>query len=683
MKALRKYAVWIIVGAAIAWQFRAPLIGKVWCFEDIEAYFLPLWSAAARAMRHGIIPTWDLGAWSGQPLVGDPQIGIFYPPNWIWLWVNPLRAYAWLALFHAGVAAAGMAALARARGRSTEAAALAGLALGSSAFLVMELRHSMFGATTAWLPWVLWAVEKYSTEKRLDQLAAGAGALGLAVLAGGWSMLWWGALVIGVYSLGRSPRGLLIMGVVGGALAAVQLFPAMAHARWSPRALGLEYAEASTYAWPSWKYAVTLLLPNWFGSAARGDYGGAPDHWELCGYAVGCVTGILALLSLGRRDRRGERLTLFTMVLLAMVLARGDGTPLHRFLCQHLPFYGSMRCPARALYVWTLIGPILGADGLDWMVERSSRKSLLGTLAVAALALELLVSFRAENPSTGLAAAAARPPAIDWLRANGRAGRTVNDVHLGQRWHNAGLTYQVESAGGYSSLPVWRYLHYLWISNHGAPYPHAHIASDLSAQGLWRLSSPLVDLLGVRWFLAGRDHPPDGRGWTRVFTGPDNVDLWRNDEAFPRGFVVYGARVAHGDEAEARALADPSFKPDRVAIVDRDLGLPESSDAVATPISALYRDSSLDLAVEVVTTRPGVLVLGEVWYPGWRLLLDGKPAELLRVDYALRGVQLPAGQHTVAMAIENTPLAYGAALSLTALALLAGLARVARSRRKR
>jgi uncharacterized membrane protein YfhO len=97
-------------------------------------------------------------------------------------------------------------------------------------------------------------------------------------------------------------------------------------------------------------------------------------------------------------------------------------------------------------------------------------------------------------------------------------------------------------------------------------------------------------------------------------------------------------------------------------------------------MSALFRDSPLDLAVEVTAQKRGVLVFSEIWAPGWKVMVDAKPAELLRVNYALRGVLLEPGHHTVAMAIEDDPLAYGAALSLTALALLAGLLFLARRR---
>ena len=38
-------------------------------------------------------------------------------------------------------------------------------------------------------------------------------------------------------------------------------------------------------------------------------------------------------------------------------------------------------------------------------------------------------------------------------------------------------------------------------------------------------------------------------------------------------------------------------------------------------------------------------------YPeGWQLTIDGEPADLLRVNYALRGVVVPTGTHTVEMA---------------------------------
>jgi hypothetical protein len=168
--------------------------------------------------------------------------------------------------------------------------------------------------------------------------------------------------------------------------------------------------------------------------------------------------------------------------------------------------------------------------------------------------------------------------------------------------------------------------------------------------------------------------------------GDDQIDLWKNREAYPRGFMVYRAEVAPDEAAAARRVADPQFRPDRVAVVERPVpGVPPPTAGEPlpawTPIFGAYRTTSLDLAVEVVAARPGVLVLGEVYYPSWKVLVDGQPAELLRVDYALRGVALGPGPHVVAMAVEDQPLARGGAISLTALALLSGLLLYERRRR--
>ncbi len=666
-----------MVVAAIFFQLRGVLLGRVFFFEDVAAYFGPLFTAAARALRAGHLPSWEPGAFSGQPLLGDPQIGVLYPPHWLaWLTLAPLRAYALLVLAHSLWAAGGAYALARTLGRSRVAAGTSAIALSLSAFFVLETRHLMFLASASFVPWLLLAVVRQIRSGRA--IAGIAVCFALCLLAGGWSMLVFATPVVLIFIVARhrasgaSRDGLLRVGgvalgfVLGAGLAAPQLLPALAHARLSPRALPLASAFATSYAWPSLRYAVTLVAPRWYGDEALGTYVGAPDQWELCGYGAGLVVALLALASLSRRRGRTERLLFVALIGVAMLAALGEQSPLYA-LWRRLPLVGRARCPARALFVYTLIAPLLAADGVDWLRARFRRRARYFVALPLVVAIELLVTFVAENPTVPLREARIVPAVLRAIPRAPSDGRTLLDVHLGQAFHNGGLRWNIESPGGYSSLPLWRYLHLLWIANDRAIYP-GPLAHDLSAQGLWTLDSPLVDLLNVRWLLAPHDRPPSGSGWIALERGADGIDLWRNEEALPRAFVVHGARVVADELSAARAIAAADFDPARQVVVEEPLQLGDEG-AAPEPARLVARDHE-DARYAVTTTASGVLVLSEPHEPSWTVEVDGRPAPLLRVDYALMGVRLEAGTHEVAFTRIDRPLRRGLWISLLSLGMV-------------
>ena len=74
-------------------------------------------------------------------------------------------------------------------------------------------------------------------------------------------------------------------------------------------------------------------------------------------------------------------------------------------------------------------------------------------------------------------------------------------------------------------------------------------------------------------------------------------------------------------------------------------------------------------------TRPAVLRLADLWYPDWKVTVDGKPAPLLRADHALRAVAVPAGEHKIEFRFASRSFTIGFWLSvgctLAALLLLA------------
>ena len=76
------------------------------------------------------------------------------------------------------------------------------------------------------------------------------------------------------------------------------------------------------------------------------------------------------------------------------------------------------------------------------------------------------------------------------------------------------------------------------------------------------------------------------------------------------------------------------------------------------------------MVIDVTTPTDGLLVLSEVYYPGWRAIIDGQSSPILRVDYLLRGIPVPAGQHRVEVRYRPAVFALGAAISGITLGLV-------------
>jgi uncharacterized membrane protein YfhO len=80
-------------------------------------------------------------------------------------------------------------------------------------------------------------------------------------------------------------------------------------------------------------------------------------------------------------------------------------------------------------------------------------------------------------------------------------------------------------------------------------------------------------------------------------------------------------------------------------------------------------------------SAPGFVVLVDAYDPGWRVTVDGRPAEVLRADVALRAVATTAGRHVVEYLYRPRSITGG--LAVSGLALLAAMAVAAGEARRR
>jgi hypothetical protein len=186
----------------------------------------------------------------------------------------------------------------------------------------------------------------------------------------------------------------------------------------------------------------------------------------------------------------------------------------------------------------------------------------------------------------------------------------------------------------------------------------------------------LADLLGLRYIASPVPIDRiDGRlleSDLHLFARTPDAFIYENPRALPRVLFVEQAMAADFE----RILADgiwPEFDPARTVLLEQSAGSPSEVGFSAAPaepavMPAIQRYENTRIDISVDATRPGYLVLSDVWHPWWTATIDGRPAEVRRANVMFRAVAVPPGRHIVRFEFE--PIA-GVMAGLTRLPELA------------
>lgn len=158
--------------------------------------------------------------------------------------------------------------------------------------------------------------------------------------------------------------------------------------------------------------------------------------------------------------------------------------------------------------------------------------------------------------------------------------------------------------------------------------------------------------------------------------------VYANREAFPRVMVPATVRAGLGEEGVLAELASPHFDPRETVLLESSLPVGSPDPATDVSRSADRKARVLEheperVVVTATLSRPGVLVLHDVYYPGWKAYTQDRELPILRANYVFRAVALSAGTHRVEFRYEPALFrwsAFGSALSwLVGLVVLMGM----------
>ncbi len=363
---------------------------------DAGIYFYPMWEFVRRCLLKGELPFWNPYINGGQPLIGNPQMGVFYPTTLLLLWLTTERWLSLVSALHLLWSGIGMALWLRTLGSSPLASAWGACAWMGCTAVVARAQFPPFLMSIAWYPWVLWGVERVWQKPGLHNalwlalmgalciFAAhpqGAYIIGLgAVLYAG--VRGWQAVAFPLRpSLFAPILWLFIATIVALLLSALYWLPASAVGALS-RYNELSIGEAERFRWEL-PHLGTLFYPFLWGNP-MGLYVAKGNYWEVTAY-IGTIPLLLVPFALGRGDEARLRWGLGGIALLMIWLALGTSGGLYTLAFHGLPGMRMFHDPARWLLIACLMMSALSAFGYDALTRytASHRRDACTTSPIA------------------------------------------------------------------------------------------------------------------------------------------------------------------------------------------------------------------------------------------------------------------------------------------------------------
>ncbi len=328
------------------------------------------------------------------------------------------------------------------------------------------------------------------------------------------------------------------------------------------------------------------------------------------------------------------------------------------------------------LILWTAFASV-GLALIAVSLRRRVRVGALVAIAVLVVAADLFRAGMGINPA--IDRDVATQPATGSIRYL-QAHRATRFVSTGGGLPNIlSMTYGTYDAAGYD-LPVERRYDHLWHTRISPEFPSE---PNLKVPKVTRSRLRTLSLLGVTNVLVPIGDPPLGVPGLRLAYSGTDARVYANSGALPRAFVAGSQHIVGDGESALRLTTSRGFDARSAVVVERRVrGLPVAPRSPAGGGSArIVTYHPERVTIRARSRGPGMLVLTDSDFPGWKATVDGKDAPVERVDFVLRGVLLPAGTHDVEFRYQ--PVSWTIGRVVSAIALLAIIAAAVLGRRRR
>lgn len=255
-------------------------------------------------------------------------------------------------------------------------------------------------------------------------------------------------------------------------------------------------------------------------------------------------------------------------------------------------------------------------------------------------------------------------PALETIKADVEA-KNINHYRVYNMavntFNDASTSFYVPSIGGYHGAKLQRYQDIISFHLTNPNY----VQKDLNDTSLLKTNQirqffytyqqqikcpnlQVLNMLDTKYFIL----PVGQEGGTAI----------ENPEACGAAWFVENIKTVNTADEEILALND--FNPQHTAILNKEFASQlqnkdfSNADQQATIALQESPNKNPDLKIyKTKSTTAQLCVFSEIYYKeGWKAYIDGKEAPILRANYVLRALEVPAGEHTIELRCEPDTL---------------------------
>lgn len=512
-------------------------------------------------------------------------------------------------------------------------------------------------------------------------------------------------LIIKVYLLQRNKIQVILLFVI-----CYLLFILITSIQWLPTlqfigasARGFDQGSFLKDGWfMPWQNLIQFISPDFFGNPATGNYWGVWNYGEFVGY-IGIIPLIFVFYALFfRRDKK----TLFFAGFAILSLLFALPTPIAQLPYLLKISLISTSQPTRLIFITDFSLAILTALGLDLIIKNKNIKKNLFSLLpftlifivlwlfifipqifpvsnvhenlliakknlilptllfVASAILFILNSLRRNNnlffflcflffsafdlfrfgwkftPFTGAEWIFPKTKLLSVLADNSDYYRIMSaDGRIMPP--NFSVSYRLSDVAGYDPLYLKSYGQLVAAWGRNKP--------DISPASFNRIVSPanyesfITDLLGVKYIMSFGSLKSEK---LEYLSSEGDTYLYINKNVFPRVFLAENVLKTVTNKETIDKMYELLNNLRKTVVTTDDIHI-TANKLQDNEISEITYYGPNKISIYVVTDYERMLVLTDIYYPTWKAFVDGRETKIYQVNFALRGIVVPAGTHKI------------------------------------